>query len=211
MVEPSLHLDILPEQQRALLDILAEQVWIEPFYLAGGTSLALHIGHRQSIDFDFFTQEDFRTRDIIKHVRRIGTFELFSEAENTINGLLNEVRLSFFTYTYPLVRKLLHYHQMGIADMLDTALMKLEAISGRGSKKDFIDFYFLLKYFSLEELFEKYEVKYGIAVSNHYHLLKSLVYFEDAESQPMPVMYTDVSWKNVKESIITEMKRVKFL
>lgn len=207
----SLHVDILPEQQRMLFHVLARQSWIEPFYLAGGTGLALHIGHRQSIHFDFFTQEDFRTRDIIERLRSIGTFELFSEAQNTINGLLNEVRISFFTYTYPLICELHNYQCLTITDMFDIALMKLEAISGRGSKKDFVDLYFLLNYFSLEKIFQIYEVKYGRAISNHYHLLKSLIYFADAETQPMPVMYSQISWDNMKETIMAEVKKTGFL
>lgn len=211
MIDISLHLEILPEEQRALFDILAEQSWIVQFYLAGGTGLALHLGHRQSIDFDFFSQQEFQNREIIEQLRHIGTFELFSEAQYTIYGLLNDVRISFFRYQYPLLHKLHRYKSLTVVDMLDIALMKLEAISGRGSKKDFIDLYFLLKHFSLEELFEQYEIKYGIAVSNHYHLLKSLVYFDDAESQPMPVMCSDVSWKGVKEGIVTEMKKRNFL
>jgi hypothetical protein len=204
-----LHIDILPEQQRTLFELLAQQSWIEPFYLAGGTALALYIGHRQSIDFDFFTRHDFQNRDLIEHLRSIGTFELFSEAQYTINGLVNEVRISFFRYPAPLLHTLLSYHRMTIANMLDIALMKLEAISGRGSKKDFIDLYFLLREFSLGQLFEGYQAKYGIAVSNHYHLLKSLAYFEDAESQPMPVMTTAISWKTIKEEIIAKIKTLK--
>ncbi len=207
----SLRIDILPEQQAALFEFLSGQTWIEPFYLAGGTCLALHIGHRQSIDFDFFTQEDFRTRDIIERLRRIGTFELFSEAENTINGLLNEVRISFFTYTYPLMRELHHYQRLAIADMFDIALMKIEAISGRGSKKDFIDLYFLLQYFSFEEIFQAYEVKYGIPVSNHYHLLKSLVYFDDAEAQLMPIMHERIAWDEIKKILVAEVKKTGLL
>lgn len=211
MVNTELHFEVLPEQQRILCDMLAEQPWMKPFYLAGGTALALHIGHRQSIDFDFFTQQDFRTREINEHVRTLGTYELFSEAENTIYGLLNDVRISFFTYKYPIISAFHRYRHLKIADMLDIALMKFEAISGRGSRKDFIDLYFLLNHFSLKKLFQDYEVKYGIAVSNHYHLLKSLIYFTDAESEPMPVIYTDVSWDAVKETIITEVKKTKFI
>ena len=197
---------IFPDEQKKLFDILVQQEWIRGFYLAGGTALALHIGHRQSIDFDFFTQEVFRTRSLIEYLRPFGDFELLSEAENTLYGIINDVRISFFTYNYPIIRKMHRYHQLAILDMLDIALMKLEAISGRGSKKDFIDLYFLLQHFSFETLFAEYEVKYGIGVSNHYHLLKSLVYFDDAEAQPMPLMLHTMDWNTIKESIILEVK-----
>lgn len=211
MVNPGLHLDILPAEQWALFDGLAEESWLTPFYLAGGTALALHLGHRQSIDFDFFTKEAFRTRNLIERLRPFGDFELLSEAENTLYGIVNDVRISFFTYTYPVISPLHHYHHIAILDMLDIALMKLEAISGQGRKKDFIDLYFLLQYFPFQTLFEQYEVKYGIGISNHYHLLKSLVYFEDAEVQPMPLMHDEVEWNTIKERIVQEIKKMNLL
>lgn len=200
------HVDILPEQQRLLFESLTKQAWMSPFYLAGGTALALHIRHRQSIDFDFFTTDEFDTRRILSMLKTLGTFELFSEAHQTINGLLNQVRISFFHYPYPLIQEPYSYGTLSIAGLQDIGLMKLEAISGRGSKKDFIDLYFLLKMLSLSELFEQYPKKYGIEISNHYHLLKSLVYFDDAESQPMPIMHHPISWNDVKTSIISTMK-----
>ena len=205
------HFSVLPEHQKLLWDQLVRHQWIEPFYLAGGTSLALHIGHRRSVDFDFFTSRNFDTREIIGKLRNLGEFELFHEAGNTLNGSVNNVRISFFSYRYPLIGKLHKHVCLSVADLIDIALMKLEAISGRGSRKDFIDLYFLLHYFSLTELFEQYPFKYGKQVSNHYHLLKSLIYFEDAEEQPMPVMVTDISWEQVRKSIIAEVKKIRII
>lgn len=205
----NLHTEILPGQQKLLFDILSKQIWIIPFYLAGGTSLALQIAHRQSVDFDFFTENDFSNRDIIEALRELGKFELFNEARNIINGVLNDVRISFFKYGYQLLETPYKHKNMSVAAMEDITLMKLEAISGRGSKKDFIDLYFLLRYFSLPELFEKYPLKYGIEISNHYHLLKSLVYFEDAEHEPMPKMFDKILWEQVKCYITDQVKKVR--
>jgi len=204
-----LHTEILPKQQQLLFDSLSEQDWISPFYLAGGTSLALQIGHRRSIDFDFFTERDFNSTRIVDHLRNIGTFELFDRSEDTLNGSVNDVQISFFSYKYPLVNDFHQHMKISIADMLDIALMKLEAISGRGGKKDFIDLFFLLERFSISELLRKYPQKYGIEISNHYHLLKSLVYFEDAEGQPMPLMIQKVSWEDIKKKIILEVSRIQ--
>lgn len=173
---------------------------------AGGTALAIKIGHRQSIDFDFFTNNEFNTKGIINYLVELGNFELYNEAKNTINGLLNNVKISFFTYPYRLIRNPDSYLNLLIANIYDIALMKLEAISGRGSKKDFIDLFFLLKHFSLSELFKGYENKFGMAISNHYHLLKSLVYFEDAEHQLMPKMLINTDWENVKSTVINIVK-----
>ncbi len=198
--------DVLPDEQLNLFKMLSNEDWIKSFYLVGGTSLALQIGHRQSIDFDFFIDKDITNRDIINKLVELGDFELFNEADNTINGLLNNVNISFLKYEYPAVRKLLRYKNILIADMFDIALMKLGAISGRGSKKDFIDLFFLLDYYSLEEIFKEYKNKFGLEISNNYHLLKSLVYFEDAERQPMPKMIKKVKWEEVKKSIIQKAK-----
>lgn len=204
-----LHAEIFPKQQQSLFDTLSGQDWIRLFYLAGGTSLALQIGHRRSIDFDFFTEGDFNTTQIIYHLRNIGKFELFDRSEDTLNGSVNDVQISFFSYKYPLLNDLHKHMKLSIADMLDIALMKLEAISGRGSKKDFIDLYFLIERFSISELLRKYPQKYGVEISNHYHLLKSLVYFEDAEQQPMPLMLQKVSWEDIKKKIILEVSKTQ--
>jgi Nucleotidyl transferase AbiEii toxin, Type IV TA system len=201
----------LPEPQKLLWDKLAQRPWPQPFYLAGGTALALHLGHRQSVDFDFFLPEEMNTHEIIENLRTLGTFELFHQSHHTLHGLLEQVRISFFTYQYPLLEELHPYLNLAIADLLDIALMKLEAIAGRGNKKDFIDLYFLLPYFSLTELFAQYPLKYGKPLNNHYHLLKSLVYFKDAELQPMPVMLVNLSWERVKQCIIAEVKKIKLI
>lgn len=204
-----LHAEIFPKHQQSLFDTLSGQDWIRLFYLAGGTSLALQIGHRRSIDFDFFTEGGFNTTQIISHLRNIGKFELFDRSEDTLNGSVNDVQISFFSYKYPLLNNLHKHMKLSIADMLDIALMKLEAISGRGSKKDFIDLYFLIEHFSISELLRKYPQKYGVEISNHYHLLKSLVYFEDAEQQPMPLMLQKVSWEDIKKKIILEVSKTQ--
>jgi hypothetical protein len=88
-----------------------------------------------------------------------------------------------------------------VASILDIALMKLEAVSGRGDKKDFIDLYFITNSISLPELLQKHQEKYGTDWSNHYHLLRSLTYFADVEDQPMPAMLIDISWNEVKQTI----------
>lgn len=210
MINPPLHLDILPDDQKQLFSAFGQQDWIQRFYLAGGTGIALQIGHRQSIDFDFFFREDLQNRAIVEHIRRLGKFELFSEAENTIHGRLNKVQISFFSYHYPLLHDCLNYQKLRIASLLDIALMKLEAISGRGSKKDFVDLFFLLERFTLSDLLEAYTRKFGADISNHYHLMKSLVYFDDAENQPMPVMHQSARWSDIKNMIIGKVRQLDF-
>ena len=204
-----LHVSVLPQYQLKLFEELAAKQFINDFYLAGGTCLGLHIGHRQSIDFDFFIASDFNTSAIIEKLSDIGDYERENEEINTINGSLNGVRISFFGYKYKLLETCSAYGSIQMAGLKDIAAMKLEAIAGRGSKKDFIDLFFLLRIFTLDELFEFHAIKYGAGLSNQYHHLKSLVYFADAENEAMPVMKEKVTWEQVKKVIIQKTKQFK--
>ncbi len=197
---------ILPENQQALLNILKSTSWIDRFYLAVGTGLALQYRHRKSVDFDFFSREDFTNEEVISKLRDIGKVQLQSEAKNTLHALVNDIRISFLGYQYPLLKEPITFEYFKIADHLDIACMKLSAIVSRGTKKDFIDLFYLLKNFKLEELFQYYSKKYPVE-DYRYILLKSLVYFEDAEQDPMPVLYEPVRWEDVKHTIINKVRK----
>lgn len=202
--------EVLPPTQRTLLENLAGQEWLGSFYLVGGTALALHIGHRISIDFDFFSRDEFDNHNVMRHLSDLGKFDLFEEGRDTIHGSLDGVKLSFLRYRYPVLKPLHPLHLLKLADIFDIALMKLSAISGRGAKKDFIDFYFLLQRLNLTELLRAYSEKYGEGVSHHYHLFKSLVYFQDAEHEPMPRMIQPVEWADVKRFMVQTVKEIGF-
>jgi predicted nucleotidyltransferase component of viral defense system len=204
-----LRLDILPEEQLRLFEKLSSQSFIKDYYLAGGTCLALQIGHRQSVDFDFFIPADFQTSDIVNILTQLGSYQRENEERNTINGSLNGVRISFFGYRYNIIDDFTIFNNIRLAGMKDIAAMKLEAIAGRGSKKDFIDMFFLLQQYTLEEIFSFHSQKYGAGLSNQYHHLKSLVYFADAESEAMPLMIKPVIWEDVKTQIISLSKRFR--
>jgi len=205
----NLHLNILPEGQLLLLKKLSKQSFIDEFYLAGGTGLALQIGHRRSIDFDFFIPDDFDTSDIIAKLIKIGKYQRDNEEKNTINGSLNNLRISFFGYKYKVIDDLKFYNRIRLAGLKDIAAMKLEAIAGRGSKKDFIDLFFLLKQFSLDEVFSFHSRKFGTGLNNQYHHLKSLVYFIDADAEAMPVMIEKLDWSYVKKQIVSCVRQFK--
>lgn len=196
-----LHLEILPEEQLKLLQLLSGETFIRDFYLAGGTGLALYLGHRQSFDFDFFIPTDFDTSQIVNILNGLGKYERGNEEKNTVNGLLNGVRVSFLGYKYDIIDEFSHYKSIRLAGIRDIASMKLEAIAGRGSKKDFVDMFFLLKQFSLEQIFSFHARKYGVGLSNQYHHLKSLVYFNDADEEAMPLMTSPLNWDKVKAKI----------
>jgi hypothetical protein len=202
----ALHLSILPEEQLRLFKTLSGQSFIKDFYLAGGTCLALQIGHRQSIDFDFFIPADFNTSLIVNTLSQIGVYTRDNEEKNTVNGSLNGVRISFFGYRYGIIDDFIKVGNIRLAGLKDIAAMKLEAIAGRGSKKDFIDMFFLLQHYSLRDMLSFHSLKYGTGLSNQYHLLKSLVYFADAEDEAMPIMKVKIKWKEVMAKIIAAAK-----
>jgi hypothetical protein len=109
---------------------------------------------------------------------------------------------------YHLLFPLVEFEGSRLADERDIAAMKLDAVSSRGSKKDFIDIYFLLEKYSLPELLEIFEKKFAAIKFNRIHILKSLSYFEDAENEPMPIMLKPVSWEDVKKKIVAEANQI---
>jgi len=168
-------------------------------YLAGGTALALYYGHRFSVDLDWFGQEFKYTEEFRRKLSSAGKLKVIGQSEDTFHGQLDDVEISFFRYHYKLLFSKKKYNQnIYLADEKDIACMKLDAIASRGSKKDFVDMYFLLHNFSLEILMglmpKKFEIEYNIP-----HLLKALAYFEDAESMPMPEMIKQTRWEEVKK------------
>lgn len=196
-MKDTFHLDVLPEGQLQVLETISLQPFINEFYLARGTCLALQIGHRRSFDFDFFIPSDFDTSGIINILTGIGNYQRNNEEKNTINGSLDGVKISFLGNKYKIIDDFKTFNRLRLAGIRDITAMKLEAIAGRGSRKDFVDLFFLLKYFTLEEVFSIHASKYGTGLSNQYHLLKSIVYFADAEEETMPQMINSVEWSDV--------------
>lgn len=181
--------------------------FISDFYLAGGTALALLIGHRQSIDFDFFSNTKFSNLKILDSLNEIlkddEQIEIKEQDKDTLILFINNVKLSFFFYSHKLLgEKITILNNINLASLKDILAMKLIAISQRGTKKDFIDMYFLLKNnFSLSNAVNVLNEKYDKIKFNKLHILKSLTYFDDANMDANPKMLKDVSWKEVKESI----------
>lgn len=200
----------LSSDSKSALAILGESKLLKNAYLAGGTALALQIGHRQSIDFDFFTSSsNLGMEEVAIKLRKLGRFEIDELTSKTINGFFNNVRFSLFDYLYPLIRPLKKYLGIDIASCEDISAMKLVAITDRGTKKDFIDLYFIAKQlFSTEKAFEFYDQKYALLKQNRMTLLKSLQYFSDADESEMPVMLQKIEWSTVKTFFKQEALRL---
>jgi len=177
--------------------------------LAGGTGLALLKGHRISEDFDFFRTDHMDVRRLHDVLARHGRYETLQEAEHTLTVIIRKTKVSFFCVRDPFLFPATPYRFAGIADYRDIALMKLAAISGRGSRKDFVDLYTILRGKpTLKQYFELFPQKYGPNRANIYHVLKSVVYFDDAEKEPMPRMIEPFSWKDCKTFFVREAHAV---
>lgn len=200
-MENNLHLEVLPKRQKTLFSVFAGLEWLSDYYLAGGTALALQIAHRRSVDFDFFTTLELDLPLLKKRLNKLGEYKLRAENEIILDGDFNDVRVSFFSLPDPLIGQEIKVGNLRIVSKADIAAMKLAALSMRGSRKDFIDFYFLLKEFSLAEIVSLFEKKYGLNKENVYCALKGLIYFEDAEKMTMPGMIRRVSWGEIKKEI----------
>lgn len=178
---------------------------LNDFRLVGGTSLALQIGHRLSVDLDFFSYDIGVPSDIQYIVNQIGgRIENVSLSERIKIYNIDNIKVDFVNYFYPWLREPLIVEGISLASLEDIAAMKLSAITNRGTKKDFIDLFFLFDYFSFREMIELYHQKYKDAAD--FLLLKSLIYFEDAEEEPMPKMLKPISWEEVKFAIISTVK-----
>jgi hypothetical protein len=187
--------------QQAALGLLSRSAEVRSFYLAGGTALALHLGHRRSRDFDFFRPNDFPPTTMLGAIRDdLGEVEVLQAASGTLTVLLHGVPTSFFRYDYPLLRPT-HGSpwNISVADPEDIVAMKLSALAGRGSRRDFVDLYcYCQAGHALGDLFARFRQKYRGVRFDLYHVLRSLVFFDDAEGEPMPEMIQAVAWQDIK-------------
>lgn len=199
----------LSPKTKTVLALLGKQEFIKHFYLAGGTGLALHLGHRLSLDLDFFTAKKFDTQKIISRLTNLGQFSLIQKDFGTINGELNGIKLDLLFYEYPLLKSTAEYLKAAIAHPIDIGLMKLTALGSRGSKKDFIDLYFICRQIiSLPELFNLLPQKFSKVHYEPYHLIMGLTYFKDTDQETMPQMLVDIQWDKVKEYFQAEVKKI---
>lgn len=192
-----------------VLELLTKLMKAECFSqlrLVGGTALALQIGHRQSIDIDLFGTLEADEYKISNVLRTFGTFSIIKKTENINIFLVNGVKVDLVNYPYSWIDDALIEDGIRIAGRKDIAAMKLAAIAGRGSKKDFIDMFFLLKEYSLAEMLGFYTTKFQDG--SEMLVLKSLTYFEDAETEETPRMMVPFNWETVKETIASTVRKI---
>lgn len=186
-----------------LLKKLTKEPFLAKTRLVGGTALALQYGHRMSIDLDFFGIIEEDSIAIKEVLSNIGKTSVFKETTNIKIYTVNGIKVDFVNYKYPWIDTIIEKDGLRLASPKDIAAMKINAIEGRGTKKDFIDMYFLLKHYSLEEILIFYAKKYP--ENSQFRALMSLSYFEDAEKELMPKMFSSIEWEEMKDFILDKV------
>jgi len=179
---------------------------LEQFFLVGGTALAMHIGHRLSIDLDLFSRESFDTNELETHLARNYAFNTDYLASNTLKGFIDNIKIDFITHAYDLFKPVIHVQGFRLASVEDIGAMKLNAIAHSGNRqKDFFYLYFILEHMSLAMVLQAYEVKYP--QSNPMIPLKGLTYFDDIDfAIERPMLKRKATFQQVKGRLIRAEK-----
>jgi predicted nucleotidyltransferase component of viral defense system len=204
-----LYLELLNQNQ---LDLLKElDLPSNEVYLAGGTALALQLGHRTSLDFDFYSKKDFDPEILIAKFKDKFKNNMIVNriAKGTAILTINNVSFSLFYYPYNLIGDLIDLDNIKVTSIPDVSAMKLIAVAMRGKRRDFIDVYYLLKKYSLKELLSFVKQKYPSF--EELMILKGLIFFEDAENEDVArgikIFDNSFSWKEAKRFIEEEVKK----
>ncbi len=183
-----------------LLKNLMQLPGLQGFNLAGGTALALQIGHRISVDLDFFGEVEFEALDIIDAIRDIAEVKIISQSRAILILNTSGVKTDFVRYRYPLLNPVVNIDGLRLLSTLDIGAMKLAAITNRGRQRDFFDLFYLLRTHTLKELLNAYNTKY--ADGSEFLVMKSIIYFDDAEEDDLPAVFdSSVNWTLVKRTI----------
>ena len=167
--------------------------------LVGGTALALQLGHRKSIDIDLFGNISADNITISKKLDKIGQVTILKNSKHINIYLIDNIKVDIVNYHYKWLENSIIENELILADKKDIAAMKIAAITGRGTKKDFIDLFFLLKHYKFYEIINFYKQKYHDG--SLFMVLKSLLYFVDAEEDDKPEMIISEKWLTIREFI----------
>ena len=187
-----------------LLRGLMQEAALSELRLVGGTALALQYGHRSSVDLDLFGKIDIDGYELQSILSKYGVLKVENETKIIHQYYIDNIKVDVVNYPFEWISPIIEEDGIRLASPIDIAAMKMNAIEGRGTKKDFIDMYMLLQHYSLKEIIAFYQQKYP----NYsiFRALRSLTYFEDAEDQFMPRMFIEDTWEDMKLYITNQVK-----
>ena len=206
---PIWHAEGIEPSTRGTLTLLKDLNVLSARYLAGGTGLALHFGHRLSVDLDFFDQILFDADSLVASLAKAPDFSVVSLAPHTVHATIRDTKVSFLGYAYPVLFPFADFEGVDVADPREIACMKVAAIASRGTKRDFVDLFIAVRAFGLAEVLNWFGRKYRTAGYSRIHILKSLTFFEDAEKDPMPHLLRPLDWSEVTRFFRTEVPRLR--
>lgn len=195
---------------RLLKKLLPANTLVKNSYLAGGTALALILGHRESVDFDWFSPAMFDAEKIAEDLQKVGQLRISETKKGTFHGFVDAIQVTWLYYPNPLLGELITLPDipgLRLASLIDIAVMKWAALSSRGSRKDFIDLYFIFQTgLEIKTLIPLLSKKFPDSHINYYHMIKSLSFFDDAEREAWPVMHKAVQWEEIKDTFSQQQK-----
>ena len=197
------HWEALTDETRNAFHLVGRLPFIQRFYLAGGTGLALHLGHRFSVDLDFFSPNSAAVgpdeRAVLRDSLEESSLAITYDQDMTFVANWRGVGISFFRLSiYPLVQPPLLLEGVPVASLAEIGAMKLAAIIDRGTRKDLVDLYYILQNVPLDDLFQVASVKYARVRTFAISATRAMAYFDDAEALPMPQMLERASWTKMK-------------
>lgn len=189
-----------------LLKTLMRLPILSDMRLVGGTALALQYGHRRSVDLDFFGHTTENVDELTEAIREeVGPIQTLSATKRIKVYNIQNVKVDIVNYDYPWIDDAVIEGDIRMASPKDIAAMKVNAVIGRGTKKDFIDIFFLLQHYTFDELLQFYKKKYPDG--SEFRALLSMAYFADADLQAMPYMYENIEWSDIKQRIRKEQEQ----
>ena len=203
------HPEALSSNAHQTLTLLGGQPALQSFYLAGGTGLALQLGHRLSIDLDFFSSNVVSEDALLGSLQQVTGIKVISKSPETLHLHVSTTKVSFLGYHYPMLFPTHQYGGVSVADPRDIGAMKLTAIASRGTKRDFVDLYVLAKKYGLDDLLRAFQQKFAGTEYNPLHILKSMIYFADADKEPMPNLLRSIAWDDIKQFFVRESPRLE--
>ena len=197
------HWEALTAETQNAFHLVSRLPFVQRFYLAGGTGLALYLGHRFSVDLDLFSPDNDAVgpdeRAVLRDSLAEASLTITYDQDMTFVANWRGVGISFFRLSlYPLVQPPMLLDGVPIASLAEIGAMKLAAIIDRGTRKDLVDLYYILQNVSLDELFQVASVKYARVRTFAISATRALAYFDDAEALSMPQMLDRTAWVKMK-------------
>lgn len=203
----------IDEHRKNVLKKVIASLPLEDYYMAGGTALSLQCGNRMSYDFDFFTKIKFDAVVLASYLSSLGNFKVIYEKDSTLHGILDGVNITFLYYPNPMIEDYVYDDEiegLKYASIKDISVMKLVALSSRGSKKDYYDLMYMIKYkdIDIRETFMNLDVKFEGKNINKMHIVQSLTYFDDAECEPDLILMVNIDWEEIKRFFVKAQKEL---